>query len=87
MFASIFGDGEEFPKLLIICQKIELNILLTVTQHQLYVNITCNAFDILLNTSLNSAGTAGAMFDEILQYKTKYFRPDSLSVKMLSVKF
>ena len=30
VFASIFGDGEEFPKLLIICcQNIELNILCT----------------------------------------------------------
>ena len=74
MFSSIFGDGEEFPKLSIICQKIELNILLTL-QHQIYVNVTYNVVDIALHTLLRRAGTAVAVFDGIFSTKRNIFVP------------
>ena len=74
VLASIFGGGEEFPKLLIICQNIELNILLTHnTQYQVNVNGTYNIVDVALHTLLacllNRAGTAVVVVGKIFSRK------------------
>ena len=57
------------------------------TQPQIYVDVTYNVDDIALHTLLNRAGAAIVAFGEIFSAKRNISVPDSLSVKMLSVKF
>ena len=86
LFHFVFVERERFPDLIIILAKIELNILFihNITHAS---NITCTAFNIVLNDLLYRAGTAVVLFDVIFSTNYNISVPDSLSMKMLSVKF